>query len=164
MLSTIEKIIFLKEVSFFEGMTVDQLKILAGVAEEQVFNEEAVIYPEGAPGGVLYVIVRGRIGLEREGQRKGSYSRIATLNTYGYFGENTLFDNNPSTERAIAVQDTLMLSLRREPLLELMRRNPDLSLKLINVLSRRLREATDRIAQLSSTRPRELHKLFDKLE
>ncbi len=164
MLSTIEKIIFLKEVSFFEGMTVDQLKILAGVAEEQVFNEEAVIYPEGAPGGVLYVIVRGRIALEREGQRKGSYSRIATLNTYGYFGENTLFDSSPSTERAIAVQDTLMLSLRREPLLELMRRNPDLSLKLINVLSRRLREATDRIAQLSSTRPRELHKLFDKLE
>jgi CRP-like cAMP-binding protein len=75
-----------------------------------------------------------------------------------------LFDESPTTERAFAVQDTLCLALRREPLIALTRRYPDLSLRLINVLSRRLREATDRIAQLTTTRPRELHKVFDRLE
>jgi AAA family ATP:ADP antiporter len=164
MLSTIEKIIFLKEVSFFEGMTVDQLKVLASVAEERLFSEEAEIFAQGAPSGVLYVIVRGKVALEREGQRKGSSLRIATLDAYGYFGEMGLFDESPTTERAFAVQDTLCLALRREPLIELTRRYPDLSLRLINVLSRRLREANDRIAQLTTTRPRELHKVFDKLE
>jgi hypothetical protein len=35
---------------------------------------------------------------------------------------------------------------------------------LINVLSQRLREANDRVAELTRTRPRELHKLFDKFD
>jgi hypothetical protein len=34
---------------------------------------------------------------------------------------------------------------------------------LINVLSVRLREANDRIAELTRTHPRELHKLYDQL-
>jgi HEAT repeat protein/CRP-like cAMP-binding protein len=164
MLSTIEKIIFLREVSFFEGMTVDQLKVLASVAEERLFAEDEEIVAQGAPSGVLYVIVRGKVALEREGQRKGSSLRIATLEAYGYFGEMGLFDESPASERAFAVQDTLCLALRREPLIALTRRYPDLSLRLIHVLSRRLRQATDRIAQLTATRPRELHKVFDRLE
>ena len=164
MLSAIEKIIFLKEVPFFEGMTVDQLKILAGVCEEELFNEDAPIFNEGEPGGALYVVVRGRVALEREGQRKGSSLRIATIDAYSYFGEMTLFDNSPRTEKAIAIKDTLTLRLRREPLIALTRQYPDLSLKLINVLSQRLREANDRIAQLTTVKPRELHKLYDKLE
>lgn len=164
MLSTIEKIIFLKEVSFFGGMTVDQLKILASVCEEEVFNEDTVIFNEGDLGGALYVVVRGRVGIEREaGARKGSTLRIGTIQAYSYFGEMTLFDNSPRTEKAVAIQDTLTLRLRREPLIALTRQYPDLSLKLINVLSQRLREANDRIAQLSTAKPRELQKVFDKL-
>jgi CRP/FNR family transcriptional regulator, cyclic AMP receptor protein len=164
MLSTIEKIIFLKEVPFFEGMTVDQLKILASVCEEEIFAADAQIFNEGDSGGILYVIVRGRVALEREGARKGSTARIGTVEALSYFGEMTLFDQSPRTERAIALIDTLTLRLRREPLLALIRQYPDLSLKLINVLSRRLRESTDKIASLTTVRPRELHKVFDKLE
>ena len=89
---------------------------------------------------------------------------MATFEAYTYFGEMTLFDNSPRSGNAIAVQDTLVLKLSREPLLALTRQYPDLSLKLINVLSQRLREANDRIAQLTTTKPRELHKLYDKLE
>jgi len=164
MLSAIEKIIFLKEVSFFEGMTIDQLKILATVCEEELFTEDTLIFKEGDPGGVLYVVVRGKVGIEVEGQRKGSTARIATIDAYSYFGENRLFDNSPRAERAIALQDTLTLRLRHEPLVALTRQYPDLSLRLINVLSQRLREANDRIVQLTAVKPRELHKLYDKLE
>jgi len=164
MLSAIEKIIFLKEVAFFGGMTIDQLKIVASVAEEEVFNEDAVIFNMSDPGGAVYVVVRGRVALEREGGlRKGSMLRIGTMQAYQYFGEMTLFDGGPRTERALATQDTLVLRLRREPLIALTRQYPDLSLKLINVLSQRLREANDRIAQLTTAKARELHKVFDKL-
>jgi CRP-like cAMP-binding protein len=62
------------------------------------------------------------------------------------------------------VQDTLALRLRREPLIALARQYPDLSLELINVLSARLRELNDRMADLTRTRPRALHKLYDQLD
>jgi CRP/FNR family transcriptional regulator, cyclic AMP receptor protein len=162
-LSTIEKIIFLKEVPFFQGMTIDQLKILANVCEEQFFAGDARIFEEGDPGGALYVVISGRVAIEQE-KRKGSFARLATLGPHAYFGEMNLFDNSPRSASAIAVQDTLTLRLRREPLIALARQYPGLSLELINVLSARLRETSDRIAELTKTRPRELHKLFDQFD
>ena len=164
MLSVIEKIIFLKGVPFFKGMTINQLEVLANVCEEELFAEDAQIFGQGDPGGVMYVVVNGKVGIEREGKRKGSSVRLATYGSHDYFGEMTVFDRSPRSAAAIALQDTLTLSLRREPLVALTRQYPDLSLELISVLSQRLREANDQIGQLTRTRPREIHKLFDKLD
>jgi len=162
-LSTIERIIFLKEVLFFSEMTVDQLRVLATVCEETFYKEDDLIYEKDDMGGVLYVVVRGRVGIERE-SRKGVVARLATVGAYSYFGEMNLFDAGPHTNTAVALQDTLTLNLRREPLVALARQYPDLSLELINVLSQRLRETTDQVARLSKTHSRSLHKVFDQLD
>ena len=162
-LSTIERVIFLKEVSFFQSMTVDQLKVLAAICEEELFEGEQEIFEEGDPGGALYVVVSGRVAIERAAQRKGSVVRLATIEPRSYFGEMSLFDESPRSTAARAIQDTLTLRLRREPVVVLSRQYPDLSLELINILSQRLREANDRIAELTRSRPRELDKLYDKL-
>jgi CRP-like cAMP-binding protein len=162
MLATIERVIFLKEVPFFEGMTVEQLKILAEACEEELVAAEARIFSEGDPGGVLYVVVSGKVALEQE-KRKGSFARLATIEAGSYFGEMNLFDNSPRSTCASAVQDSILLRLDRDPLIALARRYPDLSLALVNVLSVRLRETQDRIAELTRTRPEKLHRLYDQL-
>ena len=78
MLSAIEKVIFLKEVPFFQGMTVEQLRVLANVCEEESFPVEARLFNEGDPGGALYIVVSGRVGIEQE-KRKGFFARLATV-------------------------------------------------------------------------------------
>ncbi len=163
LLSTIERVIFLKEVPFFTGMTVDQLRILANVCEEHQFEQGSRIFNEGETGGALYVVVNGRVAIEHE-KRKGSIARLATLESHQYFGEMSLFDASPHSASAVAIQDTLTLRLRREPVLALIRQHPQLSLELIKVLNERLRESNARIVELTRTRPRELHKLYDQFE
>jgi hypothetical protein len=161
MLSSVEKVIHLGEVPFFRAMTVDQLRILANVCEEEFFPVQARLFCEGDPGGVLYVVVEGRVRTVQQ-KRPGSFVPLATVETGSYLGETEFFDSNPCAHSAIAMEDTRVLRLRREPLIALARQHPDLSLELINVLSVRLREANDRIAELTHTHPRELHKLFDQ--
>lgn len=163
MLSAIEKVIFLKQVSFFQGMTIEQLKVLANVCEEEFFAADTHLFHQGEPGVTLYVIVNGRVGIEQE-KRKGSFVRVNTLEAYSYLGEVSVFDASPHTANAIAVQDTLTLRINREPLLALARQHPELSLQLINALNTQLRQAYDRIAELTRSRPRELHKLFDQFD
>ncbi len=163
MLSTIERVIFLKQVPFFQGMTVDQLRVLANVCEERTYAPDNLIYSVGDPGGVLYVVVDGKVGIEHE-KRGGSVARLATLGSNSYFGEMDLFDDHPRSTSAVAVEATDVLELRREPLVELSRQYPDMSLELIKVLSARLREANDRIVELTRSRPRELNRLYDKLD
>ena len=163
MLSTAEKFAFLKKVPFFQGMTADQLEALAAVCEEETFAEDTVIFAQGDPGGALYVVVSGRVEIDRE-KRKGSFVHLATIGPHSYFGEMSLFDDSSRSTSAVALQDTLTLRLRREPLVELVRHDPDLSLELIKVLSRHLRAANERIADMTHSRPREINKLYDALE
>ncbi len=162
MLSNVDKIIFLKEVPFFQHMTVEQLRVLANVCEEEFFHAETPLFCEGDPGGTLYIVVSGRVGIEQE-KRKGFIARLATVEAHACLGEADFFDNSCRTNSAIAIQDTLTLLLRREPLMALARQQPELSLELINVLSSRLREANERIAELTRALPQKLQNLYDEL-
>jgi CRP-like cAMP-binding protein len=161
-LSTVRRITLLKEVPFCQGMTVEQLRILAAVCEEAFFPAGTRLFSENDPGGVLYVVVWGRVGIEQE-KRQGSLARLTTVEARAFLGEADFFDGHPHTHAAIALQDTLTLCLRHEPLITLARQYPDLSLELINVLGERLRAASDRVAELTRTHPRALHRLFDQL-
>jgi CRP/FNR family cyclic AMP-dependent transcriptional regulator len=163
MLSIIDRIIFLKEVPFFQSMTIPQLKVLAAFCEEKFFEKDARIFQKGDSGGVLYIVVNGRVGIEQE-KRPGSFARLSNVNAYASFGEANFFDNSQRSTSAVAVRDTLILQLRREPLIELARQNPNLTLELINVLSQRLRDDTERVADLTRSQPRALNKLYDQFD
>jgi CRP/FNR family transcriptional regulator, cyclic AMP receptor protein len=162
-LSVIERVIFLKQVPFFQGMTIDQLRVLASICEEEFIPKSISIFIEGEPGGVLYVVVNGRVSIERQAERKGSVVRLATMETHSSFGEMSLFDNSPRSASAVTIDDSLLLKLRVEPLVALMRQHPDMSLQLIKILSLRMREANDQIARLTRAMPRQLHQVYDKL-
>jgi CRP-like cAMP-binding protein len=163
MLSTIDRIIFLKEVPFFQSMTIPQLKVLAAFCEEKFFEKDAHIFQKGDPGGILYIVVNGRVGIEQE-KRHGSFARLSDVNAYASFGEANFFDNSHRSNSAVAIRDTLVLQLRREPLIELAHQNPNLALELINVLSERLRLDNDRVADLTRSQPRALNKLYDQFD
>ncbi len=161
-LSTVEKALFLKQVPFFASMTVEQLRTLAGIAEEQYYGQEEVIFAEGDPGEAIYVIVGGRVGIERE-PKEGRVQRLETLTARQYFGERTIFDGAAHENRAVALERVHLLAIRRDPLLTLIRRAPDLSLSLVTVLSRRLREADATLAARTRTKPEQVMRLYDKL-
>lgn len=163
-LSESERILFLKQVNFFQGFSTDQLKMLASICEVESFPKDVTIFKEGEPGGILYIVISGRVGIEREGERKGSVVRLATLEAHSPFGEMNLFDDSPRSASALTIEDTRLLKLLREPLVALMRQYPDMLLELIKFLSQRIREANDQIAHLSRSRPRQLNQLYDKLQ
>ena len=162
-LSTIERIIFLKEASLFRGLTVDNLKAMANICEEEWFAQDTLIFEQGDPGGTMYIIVNGRVAIERAGQRKGSTLRLATLDANSCLGEMSLFDRGPRSAAARTIQDTLVLRLRRAPLVVLLCQYPNMGMELIQVISQRLRDANDRIAQLTHSKPKELQKLYDQI-
>lgn len=163
-LSENERIIFLKQLTYFQSMTVDQLKILANICEDEFVTLDTVIFHEGDPGGVVYMIVSGRVAIVRQGDRKDSIIRLANLEAHASIGEMNLCENCPRSASAIATEDTLLLKIPTEPFIELIRQHPDISLELIKVLNRRLIEANDQISRLTPTMPRQLRKLYDKLE
>jgi CRP/FNR family cyclic AMP-dependent transcriptional regulator len=160
--SLVERVIILKEITFFHSISITQLETLAMVCEQKKYEKDARIFKKGDPGGVLYIVVDGQVGIEQE-KRIGS-ALLATIENGSYFGEMSLFDESPRSASATAMKDCFVLELNRAPIIMLTMQNPDLALELINVLSQRIRETSDRIAEAARSRPRELHKLYDQFD
>lgn len=163
-LSVIERIVFLKQVTFFQGMSIDQLKVLAGICEEELIPRGTTIFEEGEPGGVLYIVVNGHVAIDRKGERKGDIVRLATMKAYSSFGEMSLFNNYPRSASAITIEDTLVLKLKDKQLMTLMRQYPDMSLELIKALSMRMRETNEQLMRVTRTKSRQVQQLYEKLE
>jgi hypothetical protein len=159
-LSVIDRMSILKDVPFFRNIPIEQLEGLASACQEQKYAKGAKVFNAGDQGEALYVIVAGQVKIEQE--KRGAATLLATLTGNSYFGEMSLFDKSPRSASATVSADSLILELNRAPVLALTMQSPDLALELINVLSHRIRETGDRLADAARSRPRELHKLFDQ--
>jgi CRP-like cAMP-binding protein len=164
MLTLIEKVIFLKHVSFFQRMTTEQLRVLAGISEEVSFAADEHIISEGGQSMTLYVIVSGRAAVQRvTNKRRRSIARLAVLGPKEYFAEMSLFDDEPHSADVVALEDTQLLLVRRDPLIMLIKRQPELGLELLRVLSQRLRQSNAQLSEKTQARPQELLDVYDKL-
>jgi CRP-like cAMP-binding protein len=87
-LTTIEKIIFLKSVDIFEHATIEQLGRIAGLTEEARFESGQTIFKEGDPGDALYLVLSGRVLIERNGvtireiEERDAFGTLEVLDFY----------------------------------------------------------------------------------
>jgi CRP-like cAMP-binding protein len=113
-LTVIEKVIFLKSVDIFEHATVEQLGHIAGLTEEVNFEAGETIYKEGEPGETMYVILSGRVVIERNG------SIIHELKEKEAFGTLEVLDVHPRAATAKAIDEVRALKLNGPKFYELL--------------------------------------------
>lgn len=160
-ISDVERIIFLKHVDFFQGVTINQLRKVANICQEVWFEAEDVIFNEGDIGGELFVIIEGRVGIEQT-QEDGKSARLSTLSSEASFGEDTLFDESRHTTGAIALARTLTLKLDNEAFTGLVQSYPEMTMDIIRVLSQQVRQIDQRITSMTR-QDSQTENLFDKL-
>src|SRR5207245_11025270 len=99
---------------------------------------------EGESGDELFVIFRGKVDVLKSGLK------IAQLKAGGHFGEMGLVDQAPRSATVVAAEETSAISIDRDSLLKLMRRDALLAVKLlwsfVQVLSERLRNTNEALA------------------
>jgi CRP-like cAMP-binding protein len=92
-----------------------------------------VIFAEGDPADVMYVILSGEVELTLRGEP------LAVDAAGGMIGETALLGSDSRSGTATARTDAKLARLDREKLKELMRGNPDFALHVMAGLANRLR-------------------------
>ena len=94
MLTMIEKVVFLKQVQFFDEVPASDLRAIAGVTETATYEAGQTIITEGEPSDALYVIVSGRVAVQhrKRAEVERTLTELASLGSREYFGEMSLFD------------------------------------------------------------------------
>jgi CRP/FNR family transcriptional regulator len=138
----------LEHVPAFETLGPRELARVAAVAVPRSFDAGQVIFREGDASDTCYVV---RSGHARAIRAHGD-GRTLTLAHFGpgdIFGELAMFDD----ERRSATVETLdcveAVAILGADMRRLLREHPDIAVKLVIALGRRLRAANERIARQS---------------
>lgn len=132
---------FLARVPIFANCTPDEIAAIAGVAQESRFAPGQIIVTQGTPGQAFYLVLAGRVEIVRDGTSLGAFG------PGDFFGEMSLLDSAPRSATIRAIDDTQCLMLSSWDFKSLLERHPSIAIKLLEVLSRRLRVADERLGR-----------------
>lgn len=132
---------FLGRVPIFESCTPAEISDVAAVAQEHSYAPGQIIVTQGTPGQAFYLILSGRVGIERDGSVLGAFG------PGDFFGEMALLDSAPRSATIRAIDETHCLMLSSWDFKGLIERSPSIAIKLLEVLSRRLRVADERLSR-----------------
>jgi len=138
MITTVEKVLFLKSVDLFRALPGEELATIAEIAEEQPFAAGDQIFAEGEPGDALYLVVEGAVKVH-----KGDKA-LSQLGEREVFGEMAVLDAEPRTASATVVKDAVLLKIGRDDFRDVLRERPEIGMGVLQVLSRRLRASSRR--------------------
>ncbi|MGH2824244.1 MAG: Crp/Fnr family transcriptional regulator [Thermoleophilaceae bacterium] len=132
----------------FSDLDPRELEAVAQVAVPRSWSRGEVIFREGDEGDTCYLLRSGAVVLTREHQ-DGRMVALAELRAGSLFGELALFRGETRSATAEAVEAATAVALLARDVQRLVRRNPDLALKLLASLAERVSRTNERLLQQS---------------
>ena len=75
---------------------------------------------------------------------------LATIGEGGYFGELSAVDQQPRSASVLAAENSMVAALGRDNFIDLIRRYPEVALRVLNRLAQIVRNCDERIMDLST--------------
>jgi len=138
----------LRRTQLFGGLDDDALDRLAASVGQRSYRRGDVIFYEGDAGDSLFVVASGRVKLE-VGSRAGDTMLLTTLGAAETFGELALIDQGARSATATALEPTLLLSVSRPTLINLLTERPGLADGLLRGIGTMVRRLTGQAADLA---------------
>ncbi len=101
------------------------------------YKDGSIIFEENSIGKEMYIIMSGKVKIIKE---KGTVETIlATLEEGEFFGEMSLFDNNPRSATVKAIGNVKLLQINQKNFLKKISKDPSLAFRILEKMSQRIR-------------------------
>lgn len=137
MLTTIEKIIYLKSAPIFKSLKMDELKVIADISRERICSADELIIEKGDMGHTMFIIADGEVEIFLPETPPRS---LTVLKKTDFFGEMALFGTDVRSASAKALNQVKLLCIDRDHFINLIYEKPDISVEIIKVLNERIRK------------------------
>lgn len=133
MKSLIEKAFFLKKMRLFSDLDLEILLAIAEKLHEDEYDKDEKVFTPGQVANRIYLIVSGAVQIF-DGERR----LLSELASGEYFGDESLFNEQPRGYAASCKADTLFLTLSRSHLLSIISECPSVAVTLLQTYSQQL--------------------------
>ena len=143
-LSTLERILLLREVPMFSKLSPEDLEQIAEIAHEQLYSARAEICRDGDPGSTLFIIVDGQVDVIKEKDKKETV--IAMRNVGEFVGEMAILESAPRSATLRAHTPVRMLVIEGDAFKTILLDRPEVAVSVLRHMSTRVRELNDRVS------------------
>jgi CRP/FNR family transcriptional regulator len=138
----------LRSVPLFSDLEQGELERFSRVAVPRTFPSSTRVFHEGDRSDACYIVRSGSFRVTRE-HSDGLAITLATLGPGDIFGELAMLDGEVRSASVEALVDGELLALPAGEVRALLGRHPEITVKLVAALVRRLRSANERISRQS---------------
>ncbi len=139
-----ERLLALKQISLFNGLSLDQLEAVHQISQEVEYLEGELIMQEGEHDDQLYLLLEGRVCVYKD-YGNANQTVLNELEAVTYIGEMAVLDGEPRSASIVASRHSRLLSLDGRSLRELVMQMPEISFEIFRVLATRVRVAESRM-------------------
>ncbi len=133
MKSLIEKAFFLKKLRLFNELDLEILLAIAEKLHEDDYDANEKVFTPGQVANRIYLIVKGTVQIADDRMKP-----YAELGPGDFFGDESMFNDQPRNYTAICKTDTLFLTLSRSHLLSTISECPSVAVSLLQSYSQQL--------------------------
>ncbi|MBC6490313.1 Crp/Fnr family transcriptional regulator [Flavihumibacter stibioxidans] len=137
----IEKVLILKSLSIFSETPENILADLAPLMQEEEYEQDSLVFPEGEIGDCMYIIHQGKVRIHKNN------TILAVLGEKEVFGELSLLDAETRSASATCATDCTLFRIDQEPFYELIDSRPEIARGFIKILCQRLRAQNEKSVQ-----------------
>lgn len=138
-LTTIEKMMLIRQVPIFADLGPDDLEELASVVEERRLEPNTNLFAEGDPGDAVYLIVKGSVRVFTGGTDGRPERVLSELGPGACIGEMAVLDASPRSATVRALERTRTLRVPGEGFKRVMSERPEMSQAIVAELVKRMR-------------------------
>jgi CRP-like cAMP-binding protein len=131
MLTIVDKVLCLQNVDIFNHTTTEDLAYIGSIAKELQLPEGTTIFKQDGPADSMYVIVSGRVKLDKNGQE------ILVAGEKEAFGTWALFDTEPYIMTATALEDVHLLKIEQDEFYDLLADHVEITQSIFRALVQR---------------------------
>jgi CRP-like cAMP-binding protein len=146
----------LRKLPVFREVPDDVFNVFVPMFKEEGFKAHETIFEEGSVSDRLFVIKEGEVEIRKAtGREEAGQKLIAVFQSGEFFGEMSVFLDQPRTAAAVAKTDVKLISLSRKALSDMLSKSPDAAFKVMgfftSVLTERLVNTTKELVTVYET-------------
>lgn len=140
---------FFRKFDLFAELDDRELASIAAVAKSRRYAKEDVVFHADESGDIFCLIREGRVKVTMISP-EGKEIILSMLGPGDFFGEMALLDDEPRSATVIATEPLDVVTIWRSDFLQILSENFSITRKVFAELSKRLRNASNRIESLAT--------------
>ena len=147
-MSVADPVELLSLVPLFSELSRSELERISRVAVPRSFPSWVRVFHEGDRSDACYLVRSGDLRVTRE-HSDGRAIALATLGPGDIFGELAMFDGEARSASVETLSDSELLALPASDFRRLLADHPEIAVKMVGALTKRLRATNERVSRQS---------------